>query len=107
MSYPRGRQKSEGRYIFNLTKTERLKGVIVRQSTSEREARVKRGRRRGWDVRTTVKLLSKQTRPVPSTTREVALSGYDALQLYAKQQTALIFSYRSHQTANKQYGIDK
>lgn len=106
MSYPRGRQKSEGRYIFNLTKTERLKGVIVRQSTSEREARVKRGRR-GWVVRTTVKLLSKQTRPVPSTTREVALSGYDALQLYAKQQTALIFSYRSHQTANKQYGIDK
>lgn len=106
MSYPRGRQKSEGRYTFNLTKTERLKGVIVRQSTSEREARVKRGRR-GWDVRTTVKLLSKQTRPVPSTTREVALSGYDALQLYAKQQTALIFSYRSHQTANKQYGIDK
>jgi len=106
MSYPRGRKKSEGRYIFNLTKTERLKGVIVRQSTSEREARVKRGRG-GWDVRTTVKLLSKQTRPVPSTTREVALSGYDALQLYAKQQTALIFSYRSHQTANKQYGIDK
>lgn len=106
MSYPRGRKKSEGRYIFNLTKTERLKGVIVRQSTSEREARVKRGRR-GWVVRTTVKLLSKQTRPVPSTTREVALSGYDALQLYAKQQTALIFSYRSHQTANKQYGIDK